>query len=60
LVPRENSSAVAAAIERLRADPELRSRLSRAARQRIEQRFSIPVVGAALGKFFAATGAEVR
>ena len=51
LVPREDTSAIAAAIERLRTDPELRGRLSRAARQRIEQRFSIPVIGAALGEF---------
>jgi glycosyltransferase involved in cell wall biosynthesis len=55
LVPREDASAVAAAIERLRADPELRSRLSRAARERIEQRFSMSVVGAAMGEFLADT-----
>jgi starch synthase len=58
LVPREDAAAVAAAIERLRADPELRSRLSRAARRSIEKRFSIPVVGVALGEFLASTTAR--
>ena len=59
LVPRENVPAIAAAIERLRGDPGLRERLSRAARRRIEQKYSIPVVGAALGEFLGKTAAGV-
>src|SRR5262249_14769881 len=45
LVPRNDAAAIKAAIKRLRNDPDLRRRLSRAARQRIEQKFSISAVG---------------
>jgi len=58
LVRRDDAAAIAAAIDRLRRDPDLRGRLSRAARRHIEQKFSISAVGAALGEFLnkAATG----
>ena len=48
---REDVKAVVAALERLAAQPDLRARLGRAARQRVEEHFSIPAVGAALSRF---------
>ena len=57
ILPRDDAPALTAAIERLRADPELRGRLGRAARRRIERTFSISVVGAALGEFLGRAGA---
>ncbi len=48
---REDVNAVVAALERLAAQPDLRARLGRAARQRVEEHFSIPAVGAALSRF---------
>lgn len=51
VTPREDVGAVVAALDRLAADPLLRRRLGRAARARVEARFSIPAVGAALARF---------
>jgi glycosyltransferase involved in cell wall biosynthesis len=51
LVPRNDVAAITAAIERLRHDADLRRRLSRAARRRVEKAFSIAAVGAELGEF---------
>jgi len=48
---REDVQAIAAALERLAVEPDLRSRLGRAARRRVEEHFSIPAVGAALSRF---------
>ncbi|MBP3974937.1 glycosyltransferase family 4 protein [Pseudoxanthomonas spadix] len=44
LVPRDDPSALAAAIERLRLDPGLRQRLGQAARRRVEHAFSVQAV----------------
>lgn len=51
LTRREDVDAIARALERLAADPGLRSRLGSAARRRVEQHFSIEAVGAALDQF---------
>ncbi|MET0379022.1 MAG: glycosyltransferase family 4 protein [Spongiibacteraceae bacterium] len=51
LVPRENATALAAAIDRVRSSAELREKLGRAARVRVESAFSIPAVGNALRIF---------
>jgi starch synthase len=44
LVPRDDPSALAAAIERLRLDRGLRQRLGQAARRRVEHAFSVQAV----------------
>ena len=59
LVPRNDVAAITTAIERLRSDPDLRKRLSHAARRRIEKTFSITVVGAALDEFLNRAGTGV-
>ena len=51
ITAREDVGAIVAALERLAGDPALRSQLGRAARRRVEERFSIPAVGAALSSF---------
>ena len=56
VVPRDDAAAITAAIKRLRSDPDLRDRLGHAARRRIEQRFSISAVGAALCEFLNRAG----
>jgi glycosyltransferase involved in cell wall biosynthesis len=48
---REDVGAIVTALERLARDPDLRSRLGRAARRRVEEHFSIAAVGAALSRF---------
>jgi glycosyltransferase involved in cell wall biosynthesis len=53
IVPRDDPSALAAAICFLRSDPALRNRLGRAARQRVEQHFSIAEVGKSLDHFLS-------
>jgi starch synthase len=53
ILPRDDVAGIAAAIERLRLDPELRARLGRAARTRIETAFSIPAVADAFRRFVA-------
>lgn len=53
IVGREQSTAIATALLRLHACPELRQRLGRAARQRVEDKFSIPAVGRVLKGFLA-------
>jgi starch synthase len=58
IVPRDDAAALAAAIDRMRADPDLRVRLGLAARQRIERRFSMSAVGQALGEFLGRVGTE--
>jgi glycosyltransferase involved in cell wall biosynthesis len=57
VTPREDVAGVVTALERLAGDPGLRSRLGIAARKRVEERFSIPAVGAALAEFMRETGA---
>lgn len=57
---REDVSAIVAALERLAADPSLRSRLGRAARRRVEEHFSITAVGAALSRFLRENAASAR
>jgi glycosyltransferase involved in cell wall biosynthesis len=59
VVPRDDAAAISAAIKRLRSDPDLRERLSHAARRRIEQKFSISAVGAALCEFLNTAGPGV-
>jgi len=59
VVPRDDAAAISAAIKRLRSDPDLRERLSHAARRRIEQKFSISAVGAALREFLNRAGPGV-
>jgi starch synthase len=51
VIAREDVTGIVHALERLAGDPELRSRLSAAARRRVEDRFSIPAVGASLAGF---------
>lgn len=51
LTPTGDAGALAAALQRLRADPALRARLGRAARARVEAAFSIETIGAALSDF---------
>jgi glycosyltransferase involved in cell wall biosynthesis len=48
---REDVSAIVTALERLAGDSDLRARLGAAARQRVEEHFSIRAVGAALARF---------
>ena len=48
LTAREDPDGITNALERLIGDPDLRSRLGRAARRRVEEGFSVPAVGAAL------------
>ena len=48
MAPKDDAPALAAAIGRLRNDPELRQRLGAAARRRVEEAFSIAGVGAQL------------
>jgi starch synthase len=48
---REDVTGIVNALERLAGDPGLRSRLGISARKRVEDRFSIPAVGAALAAF---------
>ena len=57
---REDVNAIVAALERLAAQPDLRSRLGRAARRRVEEHFSIPAVGAALSRFLRENAASAR
>ena len=57
---REDVGAVVAALERLAGQPDLRSRLGRAARRRVEEHFSIPAVGAALSGFLRENAASAR
>ncbi len=57
---REDVGAVVAALERLAADSGLRLCLGRAARRRVEERFSIPAVGAALSRFLRENAASAR
>jgi starch synthase len=54
LVRREAPEETAEGLKRLRGDPELRHRLGLAARQRIEEKFSLSAVGAALDAFLGA------
>jgi starch synthase len=51
LVPCDDAPALAAALERLAAAPELRAELGRAARVRVESHFALPAVGRALADF---------
>ena len=60
ITAREDVSAIAAALDRLAGDPALRSQLSRAARRRVEEHFSIPAVGAALSRFLRENAASAR
>jgi starch synthase len=60
LVPRDDPAAITAAIARLRHDRDFRERLGRAARQRVEQKFSISAVGEALGELLNKPGTGVR
>jgi starch synthase len=53
LVPRDDPGALAAAIERMRQDPDLRRSFGRAARSRVEHAFSIEAVGSALRDFLS-------
>ena len=57
---REDVDAIVTALERLASDPDLRSRLGRAARRRVEEHFSIPAVGAALSRFLRENAASAR
>jgi glycosyltransferase involved in cell wall biosynthesis len=57
---REDVNAIVAALERLASQPDLRSRLGRAARRRVEEHFSIPAVGAALSTFLRENAASAR
>ena len=57
---REDVGAIVTALERLACDPDLRSRLGRAARRRVEEHFSIPAVGAALSRFLRENAASAR
>jgi starch synthase len=59
VVRRDDAAAITTAIKRLRSDPDLRRRLSHAARRRIEQKFSISAVGAALCEFLDRAGPGV-
>jgi len=54
MVGRERPEETAAALRRLKEDPQLQERLGRAARQRIEKAFSIGAVGARLDQFLTA------
>ena len=53
MVARDDVAGLASAIERLRTDPALRDRLAAAARNRIEDHFSIEAVGRSLAKLLA-------
>lgn len=55
IVAKDDAPAFTAAIERLRTDPDLRARLGKAARRRVETGFSIAAVGNALGEFMGGT-----
>lgn len=57
---REDVGAVVAALERLAGQADLRSRLGRAARRRVEEHFSIPAVGTALSRFLRENAASAR
>jgi len=57
VTPREDVDGIVAALERLAGDPDLRSRLGRSARKRVEEHFSIPAVGSALAEFMRGAGA---
>jgi len=57
---REDVNAVVAALQRLANQPDLRSRLGRAARRRVEEHFSVPAVGAALSRFLRENAASAR
>jgi glycosyltransferase involved in cell wall biosynthesis len=57
---REDVNAIVAALERLASQPDLRSRLGRAARRRVEEHFSIAAVGAALSRFLRENAASAR
>jgi glycosyltransferase involved in cell wall biosynthesis len=57
---REDVHAIVAALERLASQPDLRSRLGRAARRRVEEHFSIPAVGAALSSFLRENATSPR
>jgi starch synthase len=54
LVRKETPHEIANGLKRLRADPQLRHRLGLAARRRVEQKFSLGAVGAALDKLLRA------
>ena len=51
VVSSEDPTGIASALERLVNSPDLRSRLGRAARRRVEERFSVPAVGTAFARF---------
>ncbi|MDW6022002.1 glycosyltransferase family 4 protein [Mesorhizobium sp. BAC0120] len=55
LVRREAPDEIADRLRRLRGDAELRHRLGLAARRRVEEKFSLSAVGAALDAFLGAT-----
>jgi glycosyltransferase involved in cell wall biosynthesis len=59
LVPPGDNHALYEAISRLVDDPALRSRLARQARLRIDERFSLDVVGARLRSFMVAHGMQL-
>ena len=50
IVPKDDPSQLAAAINRLESDVALRDRLGQAARRRVESHFSVPAVGRTLGE----------
>jgi glycosyltransferase involved in cell wall biosynthesis len=52
-VPKDNPGELAAAVSRLRNDQDLRERMGRAARRRVEAHFSVQSVGRQLGEFIA-------
>lgn len=56
LVPCEDAEAVASALQRLAASPELRGTLGAAGRARIESRFSVRAVGRRLNDFMRENG----
>lgn len=56
LTGREDVAAIVGALERLAADPGLRSRLGCAARRRVEEHFSVAAVGTALQRFLCQNG----
>jgi starch synthase len=56
LTKREDVNGIVDALERLAGDPGLRSRLAILARRRVEERFSVPAVGAALVGFMHQDG----
>jgi starch synthase len=56
----EDVGAIVAALQRLASQPDLRSRLGRAARRRVEEHFSVPAVGAALSRFLRENAASAR